>query len=96
MSRTELKPEDVGRFAVGLVLFSLLCATLVVTFPGISWVRGIFGSLGFNAGCCGAGVALWCSVRLRERLCYLASFLSIPNAIAWSYFTYHIIYENRA
>jgi hypothetical protein len=93
MPHAELKPEEVGRFAVACVVVSLLCATLVVVFPGISWVRGIFGSVGFNAGCWGAGVALWCSIRLRERLCYLASVLSIPNIAVWAWLTYRVIYE---
>jgi hypothetical protein len=49
MSRTKVNPTEVGRLALGFVTFSLVCAALVVMFPGIGWVRAFAGSLGFNA-----------------------------------------------
>ena len=93
MSHIELKPKAVGQFAVGCVVGSLLCAALVVIFPGID---GLFSPFGFIAACIGAGVALWCSIRLREHLCYLALVLSIPNVVVWAWLINHIIYEKSA
>ncbi len=92
----EIKPEAVGRLALGCVAFSLLCGALVVSFPQVGWVRGSAGSLGFNAGCCGVGVALWCSVRLRERLCFLAAVLSLPNIVLWAWLVHRLIHEPPA
>jgi hypothetical protein len=92
MSHAELKPEAVGRFALGCACFSMICAALVAVFPQVSWMRGISGSLGFNAGCWGAGVAIWCSIRLRERLCYFAAVLSIPNLAFWGWFLIKVIH----
>lgn len=96
MASRELKAEAVGRFALGCVTVSLLCAALVVSFSQVGWVRGVAGSLGFNAGCWGVGVALWCSIRLRERLCYLACLLSLPNVVIWGWFLHRVIYESPA
>jgi hypothetical protein len=93
VARTELKADSVGRFALGCITMSLLCAALVVSFPQVGWLRGAAGSLGFNAGCWGTGVALRCSIRLRERLCYLASLLSLPNAILWGWLIHRSIHE---
>ena len=93
MSHTELSPRSVGRFAVACVVGSLLCAALLVAFPR-SGLRAPVGSLGFTAAWIGTAVAFWCSLRLRDRLCYLASALSVPNMLAWAWLTYVVIHES--
>lgn len=96
MPPTDAQSQAVGRLAVAFVTTSLLCAAILVAFPEIAWVRGILGSGGFNLGCLGAGIALWGCIRVRHRLCYLATVLSIPNAAIWAWMLYLFIYhENR-
>jgi hypothetical protein len=92
MLHTEVRHEAVGRFALGCVVVSLLCGAIVVCFSSVGWVRGVVGSMGFNAGFWGLGVALWCSIRLRERLCHLACVLSVPNVAVWTWLIYRVIH----
>ncbi|MDG3004859.1 hypothetical protein [Paludisphaera mucosa] len=94
-ARRAIPHEEVGRWALVCVLSSLLCAGIVVAFHEARWVRGVVGSLGFNAGAWGLGVAFWCSVRLRDRLCYLAAALSVPNVVAWAYVLDRVIHDWR-
>lgn len=78
MPSSGLKPKEVGDFALGCVFLSLICGFVVLCFPQVRWLRGVAGSLGFNAGCWGGGVAFWFSVRLGDRR------LTFPNDLTES------------
>jgi hypothetical protein len=93
MAENEPKSSDIGKIAVRFVVVSVLCGLAILCFPQIRVLRGLAGAGGFMLGSIGCGVALWCSIRERDRTCYLACLLSLPNVFLWGWVFQLSIYD---
>jgi hypothetical protein len=88
--RPHLDHKKVGRFLLVLVLTSLVCAPLYHLTREIAGCRVLFGTAGLMSGSFGAGVAAWCGLRFKSRLCDLALLLSIPVLAYWGWVLYRM------
>jgi hypothetical protein len=82
--------------------FTLVCAITVLIADialSILWplrsVRATAGSLGLFAAVVGSGFGIWCSVRLRNRVCYAAEIMSIRSLMLWAWLLWRAVHDWR-
>ncbi len=92
MTRQNINPYVVLLFAVGCIVVSVIAALAFLLGRQYSEVRGVAGAMGLTAALMGSGVAVWFSIRARNRRLLIAALLSILPLAIWGWQIYEVMH----
>ena len=92
MSPQTINTDGVLRFAVGCLTASALAALTYLVGGHIGSVRGPSGGVGIMAALIGSGVAVWFSIRARDRRLVLAASVSVLLLAFWCWVIYEVVH----
>jgi hypothetical protein len=92
MTPQTTSPEGVLRFAIGCIVVSVLAALAFLVGGHVASVRGPAGGVGIMAALLGSGVALWFSLRVRNRGLVVATAFSVLPLAFWCWVIYEIVH----
>ena len=92
MTPQTINSDGVLRFAVGCLIVSALAALTLLLGSHIPSVRGPSGGLGIMAALIGSGVALWFSIRARDRRLVIAASFSVVLLAFWCWVIYRVVH----
>jgi len=93
MASQNINLDQILRVVIWCIALSSLAALAWLFFGHVEDVRGAAGGIGGMTAITGSGVAIWFSIRSRDKRFVVAALLSVLPLAFWCWTIYQVVHE---